>query len=305
VQRRRVASRIRLVCLICLICLVGASPASAQDPSAPETPPDSESTGSRPENLEATEEARQRFESGMRLYDARSFRDAIREFELAARLVPSADLWFNIARAHEELSELDLAIEYYGRYLRDRVDPPDRGQIEAHLVRLRERATEARAARRERPRTGTLRIQSSEAGAEVRLDDRSLGRAPLAAPLTLEPGVHRLEVRREGFLPFRAEVRVEAGLTIAAYAELIPRRQVRAVRGSRIWTWIVGGLAVASLATSVVFGVMTAGADGDQARTHGAVSDGFLGAGIGLSVGAIALYFLEGRAISTEITTAQ
>ncbi len=69
--------------------------------------------------------AQQHFEQGLHQFEAHHFREAIEEFELAANLVPSADLWFNIARAHEELNEYDEAIQYYQRYLRDRVDPPD------------------------------------------------------------------------------------------------------------------------------------------------------------------------------------
>ncbi len=85
---------------------------------------DAHDEGASPEDPQAAQRARERFQAGMEHFEAHRYRDAIHEFELAASLVPSADIWFNIARAWEELREFEPAIEYYQRYLRDRVDPP-------------------------------------------------------------------------------------------------------------------------------------------------------------------------------------
>src|SRR5690606_9604956 len=79
-----------------LAILLFATSARAQEPeAAPET-------GASPENLEATQRAREHFMAGVEHFSAHRYREAIRAFSLAAQLVPSADLWFNIARAHEE-----------------------------------------------------------------------------------------------------------------------------------------------------------------------------------------------------------
>lgn len=258
----------------------------------------------QPENMEATRQARQHFTDGMGHFDERRFREAIREFQLAGQLVPSADLWFNIARAHEELSEYEPAIEYYQRYLRDRVDPPDRERVEAHIASLQERLEAERRERRHAPTTGTLRIRTSIEGAAVAVDGRSLGESPIAAPMTLPPGRHRLTVHEDGYVPFESEVRVEAGVTTAAYAELEPATDYRAVRGGRIFTWIAGGLAAVALGTSVYFGARAAGqqSDGnfDGAEGLARKSDFALGAAITLGVGAVVLWFLEGSAVETE-----
>lgn len=257
-----------------------------------------------PEDVEATQSASEHFRAGMQHFQERAFREAIREFEIAAGLVPSADLWFNIARAHEELSEYERAVEHYRRYLRDRVDPPDRAQIEAHIEALEERAEAARLARRTSPTTGTLRVRTSEAGAAIRVADDQVGSAPVEMPLSLEPGRHRLDIEQPGFVPFRSEVRIEAGVTTGAYAELVPATEYRAIRGRRIWTWVVGGLAVAGAATAVGLGARAQALQNDEdfagARDWAAYSDYTLGTSIVLAVGALVLFFVEGRSVGTE-----
>jgi tetratricopeptide (TPR) repeat protein len=290
----------RTLTLLAVWLVLVAAPVSAQDAEA-ETPVDQ---GAAPENIEATRRARELFQQGMEHFEARRFREAIRSFNMASEQVPSADLWFNVARAHEELSEYEPAIEHYRRYLRDRVDPPDRESIEQHIAALTERAEAARQARRRAPTTGTLRVTTNREGADVSVDDRGVGEAPLAAPLTLPPGRHRLSVRRDGYMPFEAEVDVQAGVTTAAYADLQPATEYRSTRGGRLFTWIAGGLSVAALGTSIYFGAKAArrqnDMDYDGATDAAEVSDWLLGGAIVLAVGAVVLYFVEGSSVGTE-----
>lgn len=252
--------------------------------------------------------AREHFQLGLQFFNDHNYREAVREFHLAARAVPSADIWFNIARAHEEMNELEPAIEHYELYLRDRVDPPDRDQVTQRIQNLRERSEAARAARRGTVTDGTVRIRSEIVGAAVRLDDNEVGTTPVEQSFTVAGGRHSLDVRREGYIPFRSELRVEAGSATAAYVDLAPRTEYRAIRGDRIFTWIAGGLSVVALGFMVGLGAEAASRSGDDdfsgARRYSTYSDYALGAAIGLGVGAFALYFLEGRSIGTERVTA-
>lgn len=259
------------------------------------------------QDAETARRARQEFEAGLAHFRAHRFREAIHSFQVAAQLVPSADLWFNIARAHEELAEWDRAIDYYRRYLRDRVDPPDRAQVERHIAELEERAEAARAARVNAPTTGSLVVNTDVSGATVELDGREVGTTPLRDTLTLEPGRHSLRVIREGYVPVRADVQVEAGLRTAAYLDFRPETRYRAVVNDRILTWVAWGVAAASLGVSVGLGVEAAsrqGTDLASAREWGSYSDALLGAAIGFGTLGLVLWFVEGHSVGTEVITA-
>lgn len=290
----------RLASLVVLAVALGVAPAASAQEAAP--PAD----GPAPENLDATRQAREHFMAGIEQFRAHQYRQAIQSFELAAGLVPSADLQYNIARAHEELSEYDRAIEHYQAYLRDRVDPPDRAQLEAHIEELRAQAEAERQRARSAPTTGTLRLTANYEGAEVRLDGSPAGTSPWSGPREVEAGRHALDVSREGYIPFRAEVSVERGIPTAAYADLVPETRYVAQRNDPIFAWIVWGLGVASLGVSIGLGVEASSRQStnlDDARTLAAWSDGMLGAAIGLAVGGLILWFVEGRTVGTERVT--
>lgn len=262
--------------------------------------------GAAPENVDATRQAREHFMAGLEQFRSHQYRQAIQSFELAARLVPSADLQYNIARAHEELAEYDQAIERYQAYLRDRVDPPDRAQLEAHIASLRERAEAERARSRSAPTTGSLRLTANYDGADVVLDGAPAGTSPWTAPRDVEAGRHTLSVTREGFIPFRSEVSVERGLNTAAYADLAPETRYVAQRSDPIFAWVAWGLGVGALGVSIGLGVEAASRQGtnlDDARTLAAYSDGLLGAALGLAVVGVVLWFVEGRTVGTERVT--
>lgn len=288
----------------CLLGLTLCAPAYAQDDEEP-TPIEA---GPTPENMEATRQARAHFMAGITHFREHQYRDAIRRFALAVELIPSADLWFNIARAHEELSEYDEAIENYQRYLRDRVDPPDRATLERHITNLRERAEAHRVRQRTAPTTGFLRLTANQDGADVVLDGESAGRSPWSDVRELQPGRHTLTLEREGFVPFRSEVSIEAGLTTAAYADLVPETRYRAIRSDPIFAWVAWGLGVGALGASIGLGVEAASrpmTDLDSARTVAAYSDGMLAATVGLAIVGVVLWFIEGRTVSTERITVE
>lgn len=278
-------------------------PATAEAQEAESEPEQASDGPQNPEDRSAVDRAREHYRSGMTHFDAHDYRSAIAEFHLAARLVPSADLWFNIARAHEEVGELLPAVEHYQFYLRDRVDPPDRQAVEARIASLQQRAEEARAADERAPTTGTLRLTSNLEGALIRLDGRDIGHSPLTEPMELSPGRHELALEHDGYLPFRSTVRLEAGLTTAAYADLQPATGYRAVRGRRVWTWITGGLAIAGGAAAIGLGVHAGGLRDenlDDARRWARYSDIALGSAVVMALTSVILYFVEGRAVETE-----
>ncbi len=104
-----------------------------------------------------------------------------------------------------------------------------------------------------RERQGSLLVQASEEGAEVLVDDALLGSTPLPAPLPLAQGVHRLVVRKDGFISQSAAVRIEPTqlarqqvtlLPSPDYAEAYRQRHGRL----RIGAYLATGLAAGAFA---------------------------------------------------------
>lgn len=303
--------------LVVLVALVLPRSAAAQDASGTpgEAAPD-ESVAHL--DAETARRARTEFEAGVEHFRAGRYREAIHAFQVAASLTPSADISYNIARAYEEVgrrdgspADFDEAIAYYRRYLSDRVDPPDRAEVEGHIAELEEHAASARAALVTRPTTGTLVVRSVHDGARVLVDDREVGTTPLEDDIELEPGRHLLAAELEGYVPFEAEVTIEPGMRTGSAIELSPATTHRSIHGEPIFAWVAFGLAGASLIGSVVIGAVAASDQSaaltpfdparlDAARGLGGWSDAALGAALGLATVGIVLFFAESAAVGTE-----
>jgi tetratricopeptide (TPR) repeat protein len=243
--------------------------------------------------------ARQHFDAAMAHYRALRYREAIHEFELSIAKVPSADVWFNIGRAHEQLGEFRLAVESYRRYLRERADAPDARELRAHIDELTERGEPSPDSPRRRAEHGSLAIDADHAGALVMLDGKRLDVAPIDKILEVSPGLHRLEVTREGYVPFRSTIEVQPGALSAAYVDLRPLTQPPRAEGSSLWTWLAVGASAAALITGTAFGVAALDSrdqgDLQAANDLAHASDIALGSALTLAVGAAILHFASGE----------
>ncbi len=70
------------------------------------------------------------------------------------------------------------------------------------------------------PQNTTLDVRSDPSNAQVYLDGDYLGRTPLI--VSVSPGRHQVEVRKAGYTPYRASVRVAPGERVRVFARLVP-----------------------------------------------------------------------------------
>jgi tetratricopeptide (TPR) repeat protein len=234
----------------------------------------------------------------MQFFEVRAYRDAIREFSLVREITPSAEVWFNIGRAHEELGEYERARLAFERYLRDRVDAPDAAAIRQRLAALAQRAAARESGSLLASGDGSLKIQAPASGAVVALDGRVISQR--SEPLLLAAGRHRLEVTREGFVPFRAELSIEPGMLTTAHPVLQPlTRPAQAPVASQRATWWALGVAGAGLLASGVFGALAidrqAHGDAPQARAWADRSDVALAGTSVCALTAAILFFSSAR----------
>ncbi|WP_117238013.1 PEGA domain-containing protein [Thermus sediminis] len=88
-----------------------------------------------------------------------------------------------------------------------------------------ERGRETRLAANLRPlRTGELILEARPEGAEVYVDGRLVGRAPLR--VSLEAGLHEVRVVAPGYGEYRAMVEVRPGESVRLLVELVPVRAI-------------------------------------------------------------------------------
>ncbi len=142
---------------------------------------------------EVLEKAKQHFKQGVAFAASGNCDGAVVEFEAAYHIIPRPNALYNIAQCEERLFRYDLAISFYERYLKEaRADAEDRPAVEAALKTLGNLL-------------GVLHLKSN-VKAEVWIDDRLGGQAP--GDVYVPAGGHSIEVRAEGFLPKRLEVRL-------------------------------------------------------------------------------------------------
>lgn len=68
--------------------------------------------------------------------------------------------------------------------------------------------------------SGWLLVKSNPPFAQVRVDEEDLGRTPIISPRRLNPGAHRLELRKDGCLPLHSEVFIRPGETVSVRLSL-------------------------------------------------------------------------------------
>lgn len=97
-----------------------------------------------PADAQSSGAAQHHVEQGERFYRLSDYPAALRQYEAAYRLDPRPALLFNVARCHEVMANLELAIRYYRRYLRRTPEAKDRAIVEQRIRNLRKRLATSR-----------------------------------------------------------------------------------------------------------------------------------------------------------------
>lgn len=147
-------------------------------------------------------EARERYENAVKLYEDGAYDAALVELNRAAELRPSYKLYYNIGQVRFAMHDYAAAIDAYRRYLdqgADKVPPARRDQLKKELSTLAQRVAK-------------LTIETDVTGAEVFVDDVSVGVTPLATPVVVNSGIRRITVRHPDYLPQVRRVNIAGGV---------------------------------------------------------------------------------------------
>lgn len=163
-----------------------------------------------------------RFQQGVELYREGSYEGALAEFRKAYQLSPSYRVLYNIAQTQYALHDFVGAHKSLLQYITEgggEIGTDRRAQVDEMSARLAERI-------------GHLQISASVPGADIRVDDVSVGLSPLPGPVPVNVGTRRISAIKSGApaavrvvtVAGRETLKVELVLDESAVAARAPAR---------------------------------------------------------------------------------
>jgi len=148
-----------------------------------------------------TNDARSHFTRAVELFKEGDFRAALIEFQRAYDAAPNYKVLYNLGQTNLELQDYAGALKAFRGYLDGgarEIPAARRAQVEADLKRL-----ESRVAR--------VEIAVNVEGADVTVDDVSVGKSPLASPILVSAGRRRIAATKAGLTSASRVIDVAGG----------------------------------------------------------------------------------------------
>ncbi len=158
-----------------------------------------------------SDEASQRFKSGVASYKDKDFTAALVDFKRAYELLPNYNVLYNLGQTARELKDYAAALSAFERYLRDggaKISPARRKEVSAAVDDLRKRV-------------GKITLKNLVDGTEIAVDDLPVGVSPLAEPMVVNAGRHKLSVTASGYAPLQRMVDVASMEEATVSLELV------------------------------------------------------------------------------------
>jgi hypothetical protein len=147
----------------------------------------------------------------LKSYDDRNFDAALVEFRRAYELAPTFRILYNLGVVSLELRDYASALDYFERYLAGGVGQISSEQRSEVDQKIRDLSTHI----------GHVAVTVNVDGAEISVDDRVIGLAPLARPLRLNAGARRISARASGRLPDSRVIELAGGDRVQIALSLI------------------------------------------------------------------------------------
>jgi PEGA domain len=197
---RRLHTRLLILGWLVVTAPAAAAPPDAPAPSAPA--PLSESLSGA---------AREAYEAARILVNNQDPAGALTKYLLAYDLSKDPRLLFDMAVCERDLrayARMQALLVRYEQEAGASLSPAAKADVDAALDVIRNLV-------------GTVRLSSTEAGATVAVDGEPAGSTPLANPLLLDLGKHRLSVTKAGFDPVERAIEIAGGNEIAVSMTLV------------------------------------------------------------------------------------
>ncbi len=159
----------------------------------------------------ARTEAGERFDRGLRLFNAGDNAGALVEFRRAYELVANVVVLYNIGLVYAQMGRAVEAADAL-----DRVLATPAGLSPERLALARKTRDDQAS------RIAEIAVEANVEGARVEVDGIDSAKTPLSAPLRVPGGTHVIGLIAPGFSPQRKEVAVASGQKAALAFDLVP-----------------------------------------------------------------------------------
>jgi hypothetical protein len=160
---------------------------------------------------QAKAQAQELLGQGTKLYAQGDVAGALEKFDAAYAAYASPKLMFNIGQCNRDLSRPVEALEAFEKFLAGAADASP------------EMAADARKAVAQlQKKLGRIQIDCETAGADVSVDGKGVGLAPLPDPIWATPGRHQVTAKHASAAPAIEDVDVTAGLVSTVTVRLAP-----------------------------------------------------------------------------------
>lgn len=215
------------------------------------------------------DEARERFQRGLKLYNDANYEGARVEFERAYQLAPSYKLLYNIGYCYNKLNDYVAAVRALEQYLKEggtEIPEDRRGEVVQALYEIR-------------PRLGSVEVTTNTEGATIAVDDVPVATSPVKEAVLLNPGRRKITAAKKGWTQATQMVTVAGKEKLKVTLELEPAKttttvvvtegKVPIVAPVVLWT-LTGAVTV----VAVITGVLAVNAKGKQNDLLAAVGMG-------------------------------
>jgi hypothetical protein len=255
---------------------------------------------------EEIETARAHFARGVQFYNNGDHKLALVEFKRSHELSGNYRVLYNIGQVNHQLGLYTKALAALDRYLSEGgsdVPEPRRTEVLNSIAELRKK-------------TAHLKVRVNVDGAEIFVDDVSLGEVHGQRALTIDAGDHRIEARKNGYRNAGTVVTLAAGEVADVPLELVKSdpaiivtrpSEPKKKKSPLIWVgWTATGVMAVGAAATGVLAMSAANelaslrespdstpeerdASAKRARRFAIASDALTGAAV--LTGAVSLYF--------------